>query len=108
MVGFLIALIFVPVSLLLVFSILGILLIPLWVMLIGAGWLFGYVAAGHFLGKKIIYAFKIYGRSMMTETLVGIIILSLIGIVPVGGTLVKVITSLCGLGGVYWTRFGSR
>lgn len=108
LIGLVIALIFLPVVFLLIFSILGILLIPLWVVIVGAGLVFGYVAAGHFLGKKVLNSFKIYGKSMMVETISGVVLLCLIGLVPVGGTLIKIIASLCGLGGVYWTRFGTR
>jgi hypothetical protein len=45
---------------------------------------------------------------MMTETVVGVILLGLVMLVPVLGHLVKCIAVLCGLGAVYWTRFGTR
>lgn len=45
---------------------------------------------------------------MMTETIVGVILLSIVGLVPVGGFIVKLIAAGCGLGGVYMTRFGTR
>lgn len=44
----------------------------------------------------------------MTETMVGVILLSIVGLVPVGGFLIKMIAVLCGLGGVYATRFGTK
>jgi len=106
-VGMLIALLFVPVIFFLIFTLIGIILIPLIVAILGAGWVLGYVGASHLLGKKILHAFRVYGKSMMVETLTGIILLCLVGLIPLGGTLLKIIVALCGLGAVYWTRFGT-
>jgi hypothetical protein len=108
LIGLLIMVIFVPIIIVLAVSIIGIVLIPVWVILIGAACLFGYIAAGHVLGKKTLHAFKLTDKSMMTETLVGVVLLSIVGLVPVGGFLVKMIAVLCGLGGVYETRFGTK
>ena len=108
LIGLVIALLFFPIMIALAVSIIGIVLIPVWVILLGAACLFGYVAAGHVLGKKTLHAFRLENRSMMTETLVGIILLSIVGLVPVGGLIIKLIAVLCGLGGVYTTRFGTK
>ncbi|MDD4178478.1 MAG: hypothetical protein PHH14_00295 [Candidatus Margulisbacteria bacterium] len=108
LIGLLIAVLFVPVVIMLGVSIVGIILIPVWAIIIVCASLFGYIAAGHLLGKKILHAFKIYGRSMMTECLTGVVLLWLIGLVPIGGLLVKLIASLTGIGAVYWTRFGTK
>jgi hypothetical protein len=108
LVGLLIMVLFVPVIIVLAVSIIGIILIPVWAILVIAAGLFGYIAAGHLLGKKILQAFRIYGKSMMTEALTGVVILFLVGLIPIGGFLVKMIAVLCGLGGVYQTRFGTR
>jgi hypothetical protein len=106
--GLLIVILFVPIAVVLAVSIIGIILIPVWaVLVIGAG-LFGYIAISHLLGKKTLQAFRIQGKSMMVETLSGIVILALVGLVPVGGFLVKMIAWLCGLGAVYNTRFGTK
>ncbi|MFA5113379.1 MAG: hypothetical protein WC529_03670 [Candidatus Margulisiibacteriota bacterium] len=108
LIGILIAILFVPIAIILAVSIIGIILIPVWAVLVIAAGLFGYIAIGHLLGKKTLQAFKISGKSMMVETLTGIVILSLVGLVPVGGFLIKAIAWLCGLGAVYSTRFGTR
>ncbi len=108
LIGLLIMVLFVPVIIVLAVSIIGIILIPVWAVLVIAAGLFGYIAAGHLLGKKILQALRIYGKSMMTEALTGIVILFLVGLIPIGGFLVKMIAVLCGLGGVYQTRFGTR
>jgi hypothetical protein len=106
--GLLIALAFVPIIIVLAVSLIGIVLIPVWVILVGAAGLFGYIAVSHVLGKKTLHAFRLMDKSMMTETIVGIVLLSIVGLVPVGGLIVKMIAVLCGLGGVYATRFGTR
>ncbi|HVN66766.1 MAG TPA: hypothetical protein VMT55_00210, partial [Candidatus Sulfotelmatobacter sp.] len=89
-------------------SLVGIILIPVWVLVVVTAAFFGYFALGHVLGKKILNACRIYGKSMMVETLTGIVMLALVGLVPVGGFLIKMIAALCGLGGVYESRFGTR
>ncbi|MFA4843621.1 MAG: hypothetical protein WC632_01560 [Candidatus Margulisiibacteriota bacterium] len=106
--GLLIAVLFIPITIVLLVSLIGIVLIPVWGMLLAAAGLFGYIAVGHLLGKKTLHAFRIEGRSMMTETLIGVILLSLIGLIPVGGFLIKMIAAFCGLGGVWLTRFGVK
>lgn len=108
LIGLLIAILFVPVIIILAVSIAGMILIPVWAIAVIAAGLFGFIAAGHLLGKKILQSLRIYGKSMMVEALAGIILLMLVGLVPIGGFLVKMIAALCGLGGVYQTRFGTR
>jgi hypothetical protein len=107
MVGLLVMILFFPVIFFLIFTLVGIILIPLLVAVLGVGWVLGYVGASHLLGKKVLHAFRIYGKSMMVETLTGVILLCLAGLIPLGGTLLKIIVALCGLGAVYWTRFGT-
>ena len=107
-IGTLIIVLFVPMVVVLAVSIVGIILIPLWVMVVTAAGLFGYIAVGHLLGKKTLQAFRITGRSMMVETLAGVILLCLVGFVPIAGYVAKMVALLCGLGGIYQTRFGTR
>jgi hypothetical protein len=105
--GLLIIILFVPVIILMAVSIIGIVLIPVWIMLVAASALFGCVAASHFVGKKILNAFRIKGKSMMLETLTGVIILVLLALLPVIGVLVKAIICTCGLGAAVLTRCGT-
>jgi hypothetical protein len=107
LVGLLLIFLFIPVIVLLAVSIVGIVLIPVWIILAVAAGLFGYIGAAHFVGKKIIHAFRLRGKSMMVETLTGVILLFLVGLVPIGGALVKAIILCWGLGGVTLTRFGT-
>lgn len=108
LVGLAIAVLFVPIIIVLAVSIVGIILIPVWIVLVGAACLFGYIATGHVLGKKTLHAFRLVDKSMMTETIVGISLLSIVGLAPIGGFIIKLIAGLCGLGGVYATKFGTK
>jgi hypothetical protein len=107
-IGFLVAVASIIVLPVLFFSMIGIPLIPGWIILITAAFVFGYFSICHLLGKRSLHAFKIYGKSMMVETLVGVVLLSLVGFVPIGGLIIKIIAALSGLGAVYQTRFGTR
>ncbi len=106
--GALIVILFVPVIILLAISIAGIILIPVWMIIFGVGMLFGYIAAAHFIGRKILKAFKLNVKTMMVEALVGVIILAVVGLVPFLGFIIKAVVSCMGLGGVALTRFGTE
>lgn len=106
--GLLAIFLFVPVIILLAISIAGIILIPVWVIIFGVGALFGYIAAAHFIGRKILKAFKLKIKTMMVETLVGVIVLAVVGLVPFVGFIVKVVIGCMGLGGAVLTRFGTQ
>jgi hypothetical protein len=107
LVGLLVTLLVVPIIILLAISLVGIVFIPVWVVLVAAAGLFGYTGAAHFVGKKMLSAFKINGKSMMAEALTGVIVLSLIGLVPFIGFIIKAIVGCWGLGAVTLTKFGT-
>ncbi|MFH2034258.1 MAG: hypothetical protein ABIJ26_06100 [Candidatus Margulisiibacteriota bacterium] len=103
-----IALILIPViTLLLIISLVGILFIPLFVLLIAAAMVFGYVAASQLLGKRIYHAFKRGSKPMTSEVLMGLILLYLVGLVPILGWIVKLVAVITGLGAIIKTRFGN-
>jgi len=106
--GVLAAFLFVPVIILLAVSIAGIVLIPVWIVVFGTGALFGYIAAAQFIGRKVLKAFKLNLKTAMAETLVGVLILALVGLVPVVGFVIKAVVSCMGLGGVALTWFGTK
>lgn len=106
--GLLIILIFVPVIILLVISIAGIVLVPVWMVIAAAAGLFGYVASGHYIGEKVLKAFKLNVKTAMVKTLTGVILLALVGLVPVAGFVVKAVITTMGLGAVVLTRFGTQ
>lgn len=106
--GLLITVLFVPIMILLAISIVGIVLIPVWVILVSAAGLFGYIAAAQFIGKKILAAFKLKKVTFIVETLAGILLLALVSLVPILGGLIKAIVCLGGLGAVTLSRFGTQ
>jgi hypothetical protein len=106
--GLLMVVLFFPILLLLVISIVGIVLIPVWAIVFAAAAIFGYIAVGHLVGKKALIAAKMPGKSMMVETLTGVVLLWLVSLVPFLGGLIKAIVAVVGLGGIYLTRFGTK
>jgi hypothetical protein len=107
LIGVLVGLIFIPIIVILAISIVGIILIPVWMVLIGTAGLFGYVGAGHFIGKRTLYVLRVKGKSMLTETLVGIILLAAVGLIPFLGFIVKALVACIGLGAVALSKFGT-
>lgn len=95
-----------PIAFLLFVSIIGIPLIIAEVMVYGIALVLGYVAATQVIGKKLLTAFKRYNMPMVTEIIWGIVILTLIGIVPVIGPLVHAIICTMALGASWMSRFG--
>lgn len=107
-IGLLLLILFIPLILVLLVSLIGICLIPVLIILYAAAGLFGCFAISHLLGKKALNAFRLYGRSMLAETLTGVILLTLLELIPYIGLPIKLIVVTCGLGAVYQTRFGTR
>jgi hypothetical protein len=98
----------VPLAVLLAISIVGILLIPLEFVFILIAMVFGYVAIARFVGSKMVKAFGQAPLSLLVETLVGIFILFVIGIIPIVGWLVQWIVTFIGFGGVLSALFSRR
>lgn len=106
--GFL-ALLAVPAAvILLVLTIFGIPFIPVLLLLVGAAFLFGYIAISQLLGKLALKAFKVRGKPMAFEVVTGLVILYLVGFLPILGWIVKSLVGLAGLGAAAVTRFGTR
>lgn len=97
-----------PIVLLLIFSVLGIPLVPLFIILISAAMLFGYVVACQFLGLKFFKAIRKGGQPMLIEVIIGFAILWAISLIPVVGWLIKLTVWSMGFGAVVATKFGSK
>jgi len=106
--GLLIAIVSPLVIILMVLSIIGIVFIPLFVLLLWAAGIFGYVAASQLIGKKVLKALRIYNRPMIWEMSVGLVLLCLLGFLPVLGWIIKGLAATMGLGAVLATRFGTQ
>lgn len=106
--GLLIAILTPLIIVMLVLSVIGIVFIPLYLLLLWAAGVFGYVAVSQLIGKKVLKALRIYNRPMMWEMIVGLILLCLIGFLPVLGWIAKGLAALMGLGAILATRFGTQ
>jgi hypothetical protein len=107
--GFLATLMMVPFFMLLVISIIGITLIPLAFTMLLLAFILGYIASGKLLGNYFLM--KIFRRQKMSligGTLLGLILLWLIGWIPYIGWIVKIFALTFGLGGVLLALFNLR
>ncbi len=103
--GFLVTLMIVPFFMLLAISIIGIFLIPLAFTALLLAAIIGFIAFGSLLGNFILTRiFHGYKKSLIKETVVGLILLWLLGWIPFHiGMLIKVLAITFGLGGVLLT-----
>jgi len=107
--GFLATLMMAPFFMLLVFSIIGITLIPLVFTLLFVAFILGYVAAGKIIGNFILTKTSSNKmKSLAGETILGLIILWIVGWIPYIGWFVKLIALTFGLGGVLVALFGRK
>ena len=98
----------VPLAIFLAISVVGIPLIALEVFLAGIAFLVGYIAIAQLIGDKIAALMKRPALSVIWLTVMGLLVLWLIGWVPFLGSLVKAAVIVLGFGGVLATLFTSR
>lgn len=96
----------VPIAVILAISVIGIILIPLEILLVGLALIIGYIAGAIYIGKNILLSFKATPPPFV-DAILGILVLFVIGFVPVVGHIVKAIFLLTGFGAVVTTRFGT-
>jgi hypothetical protein len=107
--GFLATLMMVPFFMLLVISIIGITLIPLAFTMLLLALIVGYIAVGTLIGNFIFMRiFLRRKKTLIGQTLLGLILLWLIGWIPYIGWIVKVFVLTLGLGGVLLALFGPK
>lgn len=106
--GLLVTILIIPVGFMIALSLIGIPFLPLYMMLVAGAGLFGFVAVGQLIGKKILKAVRISNKPMIYEALTGLIVIGIVVLIPVLGCIVKAIFGLMGLGAVAMTRFGTR
>jgi hypothetical protein len=98
----------VPLAIFLAISVIGIPLIVLEVFLVGIAFLVGYISIAKLIGDKIAALIKRPALHVIWLTVMGLLLLWLIGWVPLLGSLVKAVVILLGFGGVLATLFTSR
>lgn len=104
--GLLATLMITPFFILLVISVAGIYLIPLAFTALLMAFILGYIAAGALLGDIILTKIvHVYKKSLIVETILGLILLLVIGWMPYIGWLIKVFVVTIGFGGVLLVLF---
>ena len=98
--GLLGVILIVPLAVMLLISIIGIALIPLEILAVFLATLIGYIAISIIIGKRILKAIKIDDPNIILATLVGLLLLWLIGLIPFFGALIRGIVSITGFGAV--------
>ena len=98
--GALTALIIVPVvTLALVITIVGILLaIPFVAVIVPAAFLFGYIAAGAFIGRGLLSVVGYHGNSLLLAASVGLIVAQLARLIPYAGAAIVAVLWIAGGG----------
>lgn len=104
--GLIATLLIAPIAVLLLISIIGIVLIPVEILLVALALIVGYVASAIFIGNKIFAALK---RPVVPflNAIIGILVLSIVGFVPVIGTIIKSVFLIAGYGAVVSSGFGN-
>ncbi|MFB6287125.1 MAG: hypothetical protein ABEK03_11195, partial [Candidatus Bipolaricaulia bacterium] len=106
--GVLAFLLFVPLMVVLIFTVLGIALIPLLVLAYVYAGIVGVVVSALLLGHKLSDPLKREHISPVAALAIGLVILGLIRLIPVLGAIVTLVLWLFGFGIVLGTRFGTR
>jgi hypothetical protein len=73
----------------------------------GIAVLFGWIALGLVIGRRLVEAMNTKNTTALVETLVGVILITLLSRVPCIGWLLSLIGAAFGLGAVLLTRFGT-
>lgn len=106
--GLLALILAVPLALLLAISVIGIVLIPLEVIIMTLAALAGFIAMSQLVGRQVYALAKRHNQGVVRETFWGLIVLWFAGWIPYVGPIVKVLAVVLGLGGVFFSRFGTR
>lgn len=93
---------------LVVLLIITICLSPLLVLATAVAWLFGWIALGWLVGRRLLAALKAKDVAPVWEAGLGVFLITLLGAVPCIGWLVWLVGGAFGLGAVVLTRFGSQ
>ncbi len=73
-----------------------------------AGWALGMVALGLLIGERLLHAVAPQHHTRTFQVVLGLIVLTLAGSLPLVGWLISLGAGLLGLGAVFLSRFGTR
>ncbi|MEW6228466.1 MAG: polymer-forming cytoskeletal protein [Bacillota bacterium] len=100
-------LLFVPAMILLAITLIGIPLIPIWVLLYVAAGALGHAAIAVLVGDRVARLANAQ-MTMLAKVIVGALVLALLGWIPGVGIIVAIAVAVIGLGAVLETRFGTN
>jgi hypothetical protein len=106
--GFLTILLAPAILIVLIALIIFIPLAILIVVVLLAAWALGTVAIGTLIGDRLLRSITPQHNTRLTQVIVGIALLALVGSLPVIGFICSIGTGLLGLGAVFLSRFGTR
>ena len=98
---------FFPIFILLIISLIGIILVPFLILYYFVASIFGWAAISCSIGEKISQKWLSNKRHYITF-LIGIILIMLISLIPILSLLITIIGSIFALGTVFMTKFGQR
>ena len=106
--GFLTILLAPAILVVLITLIISIPLAILVVIVLLAAWALGTVAIGTLIGDRLLRSIAPQHNTRLTQVIVGIALLTLVGSLPVIGFITSIGTGSLGIGAVFLSRFGTR
>lgn len=107
LIGLVAWLLFVPGMILLAITLIGIPLVPVWILFYVAAGALGHAAISVVVGDKVARLANA-NMSILAKVLVGALIMALLSWIPAAGFLVSIAVAVIGLGAVLDTRFGTN
>jgi len=95
-----------PMTLLMVVSVIGIPVIVILWLLYGLAVVLGYISVTQVIGKRLLAAFKRYNQPIVTEVIWGVVLMAFINLIPVIGQLATAVICTMGLGAAWMSRLG--
>ncbi len=94
----------------LIVTLCGIPIAALLFLALALAWLVGWIALGEFTGRKVLEPLHVRDslKTPIAAVVVGVILLTLIGLAPIIGWFATTIAATIGIGAVVLTRFGTR
>tara|TARA_R110000868_G_scaffold31675_2_gene116031 strand:- start:16951 stop:17808 length:858 start_codon:yes stop_codon:yes gene_type:complete len=105
--GLLAWILFIPILILLIISLLGIPLIPFLIIFYLVASIFGWTAISCFVGEKIIQKWS-SSKKQYTAFIMGAIVLMVFSFIPILSMVITFIGSIFAMGTVFMTKFGQK
>lgn len=108
LVGLILFIFFLPINFILLITLIGIPLIPMFWLIYGVLVIWGISVIADIIGSKILNAFKYQGNSTILPLIIGILIFYLLALVPIIGWLTMLLIKILALGTGILTHLGFR